>query len=121
MPTFQNPGKSLLKEESFFACFFFIIITYMVRRVKLSGYLNNFPVSINLSFYIICSIYYMLSFCNSSYSLRSCSSKLLQVPGSKLKTYGDRRFSVAGPKLWNDLPVSVKNAKSLTLFKKKNI
>lgn len=57
----------------------------------------------------------MLSFCNSSYSLRSCSSKLLQVQGTKMKTYGDRRFSVAGPKLWNGLPVSVRNAKSLTI------
>ena len=26
-----------------------------------------------------------------------------QFPGSKLKTYGDRRFSTAGPKLWNSM------------------
>ena len=36
----------------------------------------------------------LLSFCSGSYSLRSCSNKLLQVPRSKLKSYGDRRFSV---------------------------
>ena len=41
----------------------------------------------------------LLSFCSSSYSLRSCSNKLLQVSRCKLKSYGDRRFSIAGPKL----------------------
>ena len=39
----------------------------------------------------------LLSFCSSSYSLRPCSNKLFQVPRSKLKSYGDRRFSIAGP------------------------
>ena len=60
----------------------------------------------------------LLSFCSSSYSLRSCSNKLLQVPRSKLKSYGDRRFSVAGPKLWNSIPASLRNAASLNSFKK---
>ena len=40
----------------------------------------------------------LLSFCGSSYSLRSCSNKWLQVPRSKLKSYGDWGFSIAGPK-----------------------
>ena len=60
----------------------------------------------------------LLSFCSSSYSLRSCSNKLLQVPRSKLKCYGDRRFSIAGPKLWNSLPASLRKADSLNSFKK---
>ena len=60
----------------------------------------------------------LLSFCSSSYSLRSCSNKLLQVPRSKLKPYGDRRLSIAGPKLWNSLPASLRNADSLNSFKK---
>ena len=60
----------------------------------------------------------LLSFCISSYSLRSCSNKLLQVPRSKLKSYGDRRFSIAGPKLWNSIPASLRNADSLNSFKK---
>ena len=58
-----------------------------------------------------------LSFCSSSYSLRSCSNKLLQVLRSKLKSYGDRRFSIAGPKLWNSIPASLRNADSLILLK----
>ena len=60
----------------------------------------------------------LLSFCSSSYSLRSCSNKLLQVPRSKLKSYGDRRFSIAGPKLWNSIPASLRNTDSLDSFKK---
>ena len=36
----------------------------------------------------------LFSFCSSSYSLRSCLNKLLQVPRSKLKSYGDQRFSI---------------------------
>ena len=58
------------------------------------------------------------SFCGSSYSLRSYSNKLLQVPRSKLKSYGDRRFSIAGPKLWNSIPASLRNTDSLNSFKK---
>ena len=60
----------------------------------------------------------LLSFCSSSYSLHSCSNKLLQVPRSKLKSYGDRRFSTAGPKLWNSIPASLRNADSLNSLKK---
>ena len=60
----------------------------------------------------------LLSFCSSSYSLRSCSNKLLQVPRSKLKSYGDRRFSIAGPKLWNSIPASLRKTDSLNSFKK---
>ena len=59
----------------------------------------------------------LLSFCTSSYSLRSFSNKLLQVPRSKLKSYGDRRFSIAGPKLWNGIPASLRNVDSLNSFK----
>ena len=30
----------------------------------------------------------------------------------------DQRFSIAGPKLWNRIPVSLRNADSLNSFKK---
>ena len=60
----------------------------------------------------------LLSFCSSSYSFRSCSNKLLQVPRTKLKSYADQRFSIAGPKLSNSIPASLKNADSLNSFKK---
>ena len=58
------------------------------------------------------------SFYSNSYSLRSCSNKLLQVPRSNLKSYGDQQFSIAGPNLWNSLPASLRNADSLNSLKK---
>ncbi|XP_071851496.1 uncharacterized protein [Apostichopus japonicus] len=46
-------------------------------------------------------------------SLRSASQALLVVPKTvSTKNYGDRAFSVAAPKLWNDLPHDIKTAKS---------
>ena len=50
-------------------------------------------------------------------SLRSTNQFLLQVPSTRLKTFGDRAFSVYGPKLWNSLPMHVKQADSLEHFK----
>ena len=35
---------------------------------------------------------------------RSDDKKLLEIPKSRVISYGDRAFSIAGPKLWNDLP-----------------
>ena len=53
-----------------------------------------------------------------SRTLRSTSSNDLTVPRTRLKTYGDRAFSVAGPRLWNNLPSSVRNSTSVPAFKK---
>ena len=49
--------------------------------------------------------------------LRSMSQHNLLVPKSKLKTAGDRAFSVIGPVYWNALPTSLKYAKSVNIFK----
>ena len=38
-------------------------------------------------------------------------------PRSRLKTYGDRAFSIAGPKLWNDLPLEIRKCASVATFK----
>ena len=35
-----------------------------------------------------------------------------------MKTYGDRAFSNAGPKLWNQLPLSIRELSSIDSFKK---
>ena len=50
--------------------------------------------------------------------LRSSSQMLLMVPRTFRKNYGDRAFSIAGPKLWNDLPYSLKTSESVAIFKK---
>ena len=41
-------------------------------------------------------------------SLRSSSRNLLVIPRSQLKSHGDRAFSVSAPKLWNDIPETIK-------------
>ena len=50
-------------------------------------------------------------------SLRSSNQQLLVVPKTNRK-YGDRAFSVAGPKLWNALPDDIKTCNSVNSFKK---
>ena len=50
-------------------------------------------------------------------TLRSSEDNLLSVPRAQLKQYGERSFSVAGPMLWNKLPLSVKTAPTLEIFR----
>ena len=59
----------------------------------------------------------LLSIRRSSRVLRSSNQLLLQMPVSKLKSYGEGAFSVAGPTLWNRLPEEVRNKPSLESFK----
>ena len=55
---------------------------------------------------------------NSLYNLRSTGKPLLDHPkGKMLSTLGARSFSVAAPKLWNGLPVELRQATSLDCFK----
>jgi hypothetical protein len=50
-------------------------------------------------------------------SLRSESAFLLQVPSTRPKTYGERRFDKAASSLWNSLPVHLRVAWSIDIFK----
>ena len=59
----------------------------------------------------------LLDFKTYSRSLRSSCKEYLVVPRSRLKTYGDRAFSIAGPKLWNDLPLEIRKCASVATFK----
>ena len=52
-----------------------------------------------------------------SRSLRSADQLLLTVPEAGLKLRGDRAFAVAAPKLWNGLPLHIRQASSLSHFK----
>ena len=55
---------------------------------------------------------------NSLYNLRSTGKLLLDHPkGKMLTTLGARSFSAAAPKLWNSLPVELRQATSLNSFK----
>jgi len=55
----------------------------------------------------------LVSIRKSSRKLRSSSQILLQVPVSRLKSYGDCAFSVASPTLRNVLPGDIRNESSL--------
>lgn len=52
-----------------------------------------------------------------AWCLRSADLLLLEVQRSKRKLRGDRAFSVATPKLWNELPLHIRQASSLSIFK----
>ena len=45
-------------------------------------------------------------------SLRSSSTSLLRVPRTNLRSYGDRAFSVVAPRLWNELPLAIRQSSS---------
>ena len=49
-------------------------------------------------------------------SLRSNSLCLLNCPSPRLKSYGDRSLQVNGAKLWNGLPLEIRQAPSLRDF-----
>ena len=51
-------------------------------------------------------------------SLRSADAHLLVVPRSNLSTQGDRAFSHAAPRLWNNLPLAMRITDSQNIFKK---
>ena len=46
--------------------------------------------------------------------LRLSSQKLLAVPFSKTKSYGDRAFPICASKLWNDLLLHLRNCASMS-------
>ena len=50
-------------------------------------------------------------------TLRPSEAKVLVVPKYNYVYSGNRAFSVCAPKLWNDLPVYIRKAESLTEFK----
>ena len=52
------------------------------------------------------------------YSLRSNDGIMLEYPKEKsLRSFGDRSFSVAATKLWNELPEDIRNISSINVFK----
>ena len=49
---------------------------------------------------------------------RSTEARELCVPRTNLATFGDRAFSSVAPKLWNALPISLRDTDSLNVFKR---
>ena len=52
----------------------------------------------------------------ASRSTRSTGLNLLHVPFSS-SNFGSRAFSVAAPKIWNNIPLQIRNSTSLAAFK----
>ena len=50
-------------------------------------------------------------------SLRSSSADLLSVPNFKMSSFGGRAFSCVAPKLWNALPLHIRQMDSISSFK----
>ena len=50
--------------------------------------------------------------------LRSSVSQQLIVPKTKLNL-GKRAFSVAAPRVWNELPIALKTSETIAIFRKK--
>ena len=55
----------------------------------------------------------------SARSFRSNFQDLLIQPTCKTKTYGDRAFSVCAPKIWNTIPLEIRQSSTVLSFKNK--
>ena len=51
--------------------------------------------------------------------LRSSDALLLKVPKSRTKSYGERAFQNSAPRLWNSIPLSIRQSETLAGFKQK--
>ena len=54
----------------------------------------------------------------SERKLRSSSQHLLATLKARLKTYGERAFAVAAPRLWNSIPLELRSSSSIDIFKR---
>ena len=62
----------------------------------------------------------ILKFYHQSRTLRSSRDHLrLEEPNFNMKTYGQRAFSVAAPRLWNKLPFEIRACSDVNLYKSK--
>ena len=108
------------------------VVTLTPKHVHITPVLINLhwlPVECRITFKVLLLVYKalhglapsyisdLLNFKTYSRSLRSSCKEYLVVPRSRLKTYGDRAFSIAGPKLWNDLPLEIRKCASVATFK----
>ena len=62
---------------------------------------------------------YLSSLCTyqPSRSLRSSTERLLKIPKTNLKTFGERSFGYTAPTVWNSLPADLRASPSLPTFK----
>ena len=92
--------------------------------------LHWLPIAQRIKFKAICLVFkcihkqapdYLCAMLNmrvTSYNIRSVSSNTLYVPTTRTKRFGDRAFSVFGPKLWNELPPHLRDESTFSSFKR---
>ena len=62
----------------------------------------------------------MLMYNQSSYHTRASTDPLrLYIPKTSKHTFADRAFSVAAPKLWNNIPLDIRVSKTIESFKQR--
>ena len=54
-------------------------------------------------------------------NLRSSENNVMSytVPVNKRQTFGDRAFRTAGPRIWNTIPLAIRQSETLDFFQKK--
>src|SRR5579872_1446462 len=91
------------------------------KRIEFKSCLTTYKCLNNLAPTYLADFCILLSSSSLRKDLRSVDSRKLTVPKSKTVSYGDRSFPVAGPRLWNDLPVSLQSIHSLLKVLRKNL
>ena len=109
------------------------VISRVPKYAHITPVLSNLhwlPVKLRINFKILVLVYKSLHGLAPRYladllqpytpvrSLRSADQHILQPGKARLRTYGERAFEYAGPKLWNNLPLHIKTAKSVGEFKR---
>ena len=100
------PSISLLKELQWLPIkysidFKILLLTYQCLHNQAPKYLSD-----------------LLQFRPTERHTRSASLRLLSVPKSRTKSFGDRSFAVAAPRLWNALPLHLRQSESVVGFKR---
>ena len=100
-----------------------------VSNISLLKTLHWLPVSFRIDFKILLLTFKCIHGLAPSYlselvnvrcldrTLRSSGGLVLDVPKSRTKTFGDRAFSVAAPRLWNELPAHLRSTWTVEGFK----
>ena len=103
---------------------------YLGFGLKVPTKINGFLLSINVNYHKCVLMYKSLNNIAPDYlterfmkvsethnrQLRSADNDLLKVPYSRTKYY-DNSFTVSGAKLWNSLPLNIRQSPSIDSFK----
>ena len=108
------------------------MITLTKRREHITPVLKTLhwlPVDVRIDFKVLLLVYKALNGLAPQYirdllqeyqpsrQLRSSSRDMLEIPKSRTVRYGDRSFAVCAPKIWNNLPLAVRQCVSVSCFK----